>query len=228
MLGDNALAVTVKSEIHPQWESEEAEEIASELGFRHETIVSDALSIPGIAENPEDRCYYCKKEILSELKKMAAERGIKHVIEGTNFDDLSDHRPGMQAVIEQNVRSPLKEAKLTKADIRNLSKQLGLLTWDKPSLACLASRFPYGTYITSEKLRAVDEAEVFLRNLGLRQLRVRHHDQIARIEVPEGDMDTLFRNRERIVNKLKELGYSYVTLDLRGYRTGSMNEVLPA
>ena len=226
VLGDNALAVTVKSEIHPQWESKEAEDIARELGIKHETIVSDALSIPGIAENPENRCYYCKKEILSELKKIAEKRGLRYVIEGSNLDDLSDHRPGMQAVGEQGVRSPLKEAKLAKADIRELSKRLGLPTWDKPSLACLASRFPYGTYITKEKLRAVDESEVFLRNLGIRQLRVRHHDQIARIEVPEGDMETLLQNRERIVKKLKELGYSYVTMDLRGYRTGSMNEVL--
>jgi uncharacterized protein len=226
VLGDNALAVTVKSEIHPQWESAEAEDIAGELGIRHETIVSDALSIPGIAENPADRCYYCKKEILSELKKIAAKRGLKHVIEGSNFDDVSDHRPGMRAVIEQGVRSPLKEAKLAKADIRELSKRFGLPTWDKPSLACLASRFPYGTKITSEKLRAVDEAEVFLRNLGIRQLRVRHHDQVARIEVPEADMGTLIQNRERIVSKLKALGYSYITMDLWGYRTGSMNEVL--
>jgi len=226
VLGDNALAVTVKSQIHPQWESKEAEDIARELGIKHETIVSDALSIPGIAENSENRCYYCKKEILSELKKIAEKSGLRYVIEGSNLDDLSDHRPGMQAVVEQGVRSPLKEAKLAKADIRELSKRLGLPTWDKPSHACLASRFPYSTYITKEKLRAVDEAEVFLRNLGIRQLRVRHHDQIARIEVPEGDMETLLQNRERIVKKLKELGYSYVTMDLCGYRTGSMNEVL--
>jgi len=190
------------------------------------TFLADALSIPGIAENTENRCYYCKKEILSELKKIAEKSGLKYVIEGSNFDDLSDYRPGMQAVVEQGVRSPLKEAKLAKADIRELSKRFGLPTWDKPSHACLASRFPYGTYITKEKLRAVDEAEVFLRNLGIRQLRVRHHDQIARIEVPEGDMETLLQNRERIVRKLKELGYSYVAMDLRGYRTGSMNEVL--
>lgn len=226
VLGDKAFAVTISSEIHPRWESEEAEEIAREMGIRHETIVADALSIPGISENPENRCYYCKRDILTMLKKMAQERGFKHVIEGTNSDDVGDHRPGMRAVIEQGVRSPLKEAKLTKADIRELSRRLGLPTWDKPSLACLASRFPYGTRITPGKLRAVDEAEMFLRHLGFRQLRVRHHDEIARIEVSQEDMETLLQNSEQVVKKLKELGYKYITMDLKGYRTGSMNEVL--
>jgi uncharacterized protein len=226
VLGENALAVTISSQIHPRWESEEAEELAGEIGIRHETVVADALSIPGISDNPPDRCYYCKSDILSKLKEIAGERGLEHVIEGTNFDDLSDHRPGMRAVAEQGVRSPLKEAKLTKADIRALSKRLGLPTWDKPSLACLASRFPYGTRITSEHLTAVDEAETFLRGLGFNQLRVRHHDDIARIEITEGDMEKLFQNREKIVERLRDLGYAYVTVDLQGYRTGSMNEVL--
>ena len=226
VLGKNTLAVTISSEIHPRWESEEAEELAREIGIRHETVVADALSIPGISDNPPNRCYYCKSDILSKLKEIAGERGLEQVIEGTNFDDLSDHRPGMRAVAEQGVRSPLKEAKLTKADIRALSKRLGLPTWDKPSLACLASRFPYGIRITSENLTAVDEAETFLRKLGFHQLRVRHHDDIARIEVPQEDMETLLQNREQIVERLKELGYKYVTIDLQGYRTGSMNEVL--
>jgi len=226
VLGDKALAVTISSEIHPKWESKEAEEIAEQIGLKHETIVSDALSIPGIAENPANRCYYCKKAILTKLKEIAKERGLKQVVEGSNFDDLDDHRPGMRAVVELDVRSPLKEAKLAKADIRELSKRLGLPTWDKPSLACLASRFPYGTRITSDKLEVVDEAEEFLRNLGLHQLRVRHHDDIARIEVTQEEMGTLLQNREKVVEKLKALGYRYVTLDLKGYRTGSMNEVL--
>lgn len=226
VLGDNALAVTISSEIHPRWESEEAQEIAKEIGIKHEVIVSEALSIPGFSDNPADRCYYCKKEVLTKLREIARERGFKHVVEGSNFSDLVDHRPGMQAVDEMGVRSPLKEAKLTKADIRELSKRFGLTTWNKPSLACLASRFPYGTKITREKLAAVDEAEMFLRSLGIRQLRVRHHDQIARIEVVEEDMEILLQNREQIVKKLRDIGYNYVTMDLHGYRTGSMNEVL--
>jgi len=226
VLGDNVLAITVKAEIHPQWESEEAEEIARKIGIRHETIELSALDIPEFPDNPVNRCYYCKKELLTKLKEIARDRGFDHVVEGANYDDLDDFRPGMQAVDETGVRSPLKEAKLTKAEIRELSKRLDLPTWNKPSFACLASRFPYGTKITNEKLAAVDEAEMFLRNLDIRQLRVRHHNQIARIEIPETDMDTLLQNREQIVKKLKELGYTYVTMDLQGYRTGSLNEPL--
>ncbi len=226
VLGDKALAVTVKSEVHPQWEFEEAVELAKEIGFKHETISAEALSIPKFSDNPPDRCYYCKKEILIKLKEFARERGFKHVIEGTNLDDTGGHRPGMKALAETGVRSPLKEAKLAKADIRELSKRFGLPTWDKPSYACLASRFPYGIRITEEKITAVDKAETFLRDFGIKQLRVRHHDQIARIEVAEADMETLLQNRETIVSKLKGLGYAYVTLDLQGYRSGSMDEVL--
>jgi uncharacterized protein len=226
VLGDNTLAVTISSEIHPEWEPKEAATIAKEIGIKHEIIKTDALDIPGIAENPPDRCYYCKKAILGKLKDIAEKRGFKHVAEGTNFDDIGDHRPGMRAVMEEGVISPLKEAKLAKADIRKLSKALGLPTWDKPSLACLASRFPYGTRITPEKLKSVEQAEIFLMDMGIRQLRVRHHGEIARIEVPQEDTDIILQNREEIVKRLKELGYKYVTMDLQGYRTGSMNEVL--
>ena len=226
VLGDNALAITATSEIHPASESEEALEIAGEIGIRHETIVAEALDIPEFPDNPADRCYHCKKTLLGKLKKMAEERGFRHVIEGSNLDDLGDYRPGARAVAESGVRSPLQEVGLTKADIRELSKRFGLSTWDKPSFACLASRFPYGTRITSEKLKAVDEAETFLKNLGIRQLRVRHHYNIARIEVPGEDMGILIQNRKQITEKLKELGYTYVTMDLKGYRTGSMNETL--
>lgn len=227
ILGDNAIAVTARSETYPRSEFEEAIEFAGNIGIKHETIVSEELDIPEFSDNPVNRCYYCKKELFSRLKDVARERGFKHVIDGSNYDDLDDYRPGMQAVEELDVRSPLKEAKLTKADIRELSKKLGLPTWDKPSFACLSSRFPYGNKITREKLSAVGEAEIFLRNLGIRQLRVRHHDQIARIEVAEEDMEVLLQNRKQIVKKLRELGYTYVTMDLQGYRTGSMNEVLP-
>ena len=226
VLGDNALAVTARSETYPRSEFEEAMKLAGSIEIRHETTLSEELDIPEFSDNPVNRCYYCKKELFTKLKEIAKKRGLKHVVDGSNFDDLDDHRPGMQAADELGVRSPLEEAKLTKADIRELSKRLGLPTWDKPSFACLSSRFPYGNRITREKLTAVGEAEIFLRNLGIRQLRVRHHDQIARIEVAEDDMEALLQNREQIVEKLKELGYTYVAMDLQGYRTGSMNEVL--
>ena len=226
VLGDNALAVTARSETYPRSEFEEATKLAGEMGVEHKTIVSEELDIPEFSDNSVNRCYYCKKELFTRLKRIAKERGFKHVVDGSNYDDLDDYRPGMQAVEELGIRSPLKEVRLTKADIRELSKRMGLSTWDKPSFACLSSRFPYGNKITREKLTAVGEAEIFLRNLGIRQLRVRHHDQIARVEVAEEDMETLFRHREQIVEKLKELGYNYVTMDLQGYRTGSMNEVL--
>ena len=226
VLGDSTLAVTARSETYPRSEFEEAVELARKIGIKHETIMSEELDIPEFSANPTNRCYYCKKELFAKLKEIAQERGLAHVVDGSNHDDLDDYRPGMQAVEELGVRSPLQESGLTKADIRELSKRMGLPTWDKPSFACLSSRFPYGNEITRDKLTSVGEAEIFLRGLGIRQLRVRHHDKIARIEVAEEDMELLFRNREQIVKKLKELGYAYVTMDLQGYRTGSMNEVL--
>lgn len=226
VLGDNALAVTARSETYPQSEFQEAVELAGNIGIKHEITVSEELDIPEFSDNPVNRCYYCKKELFTKLKEIAQERGFRHVVDGSNFDDMDDYRPGLQAVSELGVRSPLKEARLTKADIRELSRRFGLPTWDKPSFACLSSRFPYGHKITRDKLIAVGEAEIFLRNLGIRQLRVRHHDQIARIEVAAEDMGTLIGNREQIVSKLRELGYNYVTVDLQGYRMGSMNEVL--
>jgi uncharacterized protein len=226
VLGDKALAVTARSETYTKSELEDAIELAKKIGIKHEVIVSEELDIPEFSHNPANRCYYCKKELLKKLKEIAKAYSFKYVIEGANFDDTNDYRPGMRAVEEMGVRSPLKEVKLTKAEIRELSKQFGLPTWDKPSAACLASRFPYGTEITREKLNIIGEAEAFLKSLGIHQLRVRHHDQIARIEVAEKDMEILFQNREQIVSKLKELGFTYVTMDLQGYRRGSMNEIL--
>lgn len=226
VLGGNALAVTARSETYPPSEFQEAVEFASKIGIKHETIASEELDVPEFSGNPVNRCYYCKRELFTKLKKTAERHGFRHVVDGSNFDDIDDHRPGMQAAAELGIRSPLKEAKLTKADIRELSRKFGLPTWDKPSFACLSSRFPYGSKITREKLKAIGEAEIFLRNLGVRQLRVRHHGQIARIEVNEEDLRLLLQNREQIVFRLKELGYTYVTMDLQGYRSGSMNEVL--
>jgi len=227
VLGENSMAITAKSETYPRSEFEEATRLAKEIGIRHEITVSEELDIPEFSANPVNRCYHCKKELFTKLKEIASEYGVQHVADGSNFDDLDDYRPGMQAVEELEVRSPLKEAGMTKDDIRELSKQMGLPTWDKPSFACLSSRFPYGNKITREKLTAVGEAEIFLKGLGIRQLRVRHHDKTARIEVTEDDMTILLQKKEQIVKKLKELGYTYVTMDLQGYRTGSMNEVLP-
>ena len=226
VLGDKALAVTARSETYTKSELEDAIKLAKKIGIKHEVIVSEELDIPEFSHNPANRCYYCKKELLKKLKEIAEAHDFKYIIEGANFDDTDDYRPGMRAVEEMGVRSPLKEVKLTKAEIRELSKQFGLPTWDKPSAACLASRFPYGTEITREKLNVVGEAEVFLKSFDIRQLRVRHHDQIARIEVAEKDMEILLQNREQIVSKLKELGFTYVTMDLQGYRRGSMNEIL--
>jgi uncharacterized protein len=226
VLGDKALAVTARSETYTKSELEDAIKLAKKIGIKHEVIVSEELDIPEFSHNPANRCYYCKKELLKKLKEIAEAHDYKYIIEGANFDDTDDYRPGMRAVEEMGVRSPLKEVKLTKAEIRELSKQFGLPTWDKPSAACLASRFPYGTEITREKLNIIGNAEAFLKCFGIRQLRVRHHDQIARIEVAEKDMEILLQNREQIVSKLKELGFTYVTMDLQGYRRGSMNEIL--
>ncbi|HGE70339.1 TPA: ATP-dependent sacrificial sulfur transferase LarE [Candidatus Poribacteria bacterium] len=226
VLGDRSLAVTAKSETYTKSELDDAIELAKKIGIKHEIIETSELNIPEFSHNPIDRCYYCKRELLENLKEVAKLRGFKHVVDGANADDVGDYRPGMRAVAELNVRSPLKEAQLTKAEIRELSKRYDLPTWDKPSAACLASRFPYGTEITAERLNTVGEAEAFIKSFGISQLRVRFHDQIARIEVSDNDMEKLLKNRELVVKKLKELGFNYVTLDLQGYRTGSMNEVL--
>ncbi len=227
-LGGRVLAVTVRAQIHPSFEVNDAREAAEVIGVRHEVVEADAFEIPGIADNPPDRCYHCKKEVFGRLKRMAQDRGLAHLVDGTNADDTGDYRPGAKAAAELGVRSPLKEAGMGKDDIRRLSKQLGLLTWDKPSLACLASRIPYGDPITPENLRMIDQAEDTLRALGYAQCRVRHHGNLARIEVPPGDIPRVAEAgvRKQIVDRLKAIGYAYVTLDLAGYRSGSMNEVL--
>ena len=228
VLKDRALAVTAASATYPQVEFLEAKKLAKEIGIKHEIVISEELDIPGFSENTPDRCYYCKGELFSKLREMADQRGFKHVADGSNFDDLNDYRPGMKAAAELGVRSPLEEVKLTKTEIRELSKIMKLSTWNKPAFACLASRFPYGSRITQERLARVDKAEQFLRDLGIWQLRVRHHDHIARIEVSKEDMPKFVEDeiRKKVVKKFKELGYTYVTMDLGGYRMGSMNEPL--
>ncbi len=222
-LGDNVLAVTASSETYPRRELEEAKAFAAQTGVRHLVIETSELAIPGFSDNPPDRCYHCKHELFSKLAEIAAKENIRYVLDGSNSDDCNDHRPGMRAARELEVRSPLKETQLTKEDIRELSKHNGLPTWDKPSFACLSSRFPYGMKITPEKLQAVGQAEDFLRDLGFNELRVRHHDRIARIEVGKRDFEKLLRHADAVVSKLKSLGYLYVTMDLTGYATGSMN-----
>ena len=227
VLGERALAVTATSETYPERELREANELAARIGGRHKVIVSEELDIPGFAENPADRCYHCKRELFTKLRQVAVEEGLAHVADGSNVDDRGDYRPGRRALRELEVRSPLEEAGLDKADIRELSKEMELPTWNKPSFACLSSRFPYGVTITREKLSVVGRAEEALRDLGLRTVRVRHHGDVARLELgPEEFGRVVDGLREEVVSKVKEAGYTYVALDLQGYRTGAMNEAL--
>ena len=228
VLKGKVLAVTALSETYPGREYEEACSLVKAMGVRHITVETSELNNPGFAGNPPDRCYYCKKELFSVLKGIAEQEGIAFVLDGTNADDTDDFRPGTKAAQELGVQSPLKEAGLTKKDIRILSKELGLSTWDKPSFACLSSRFPYGEPITVHGLDMVERAETFLRDKGFRQVRVRHHKLLARIEVEEEDIERICSRelREHITAEFKRIGYQYVAIDIQGYRTGSMNEVL--
>lgn len=227
-LGEHAVAVTARSETYPQFEYDEAVALAAQIGIRHITVQTQEFAMPGFTHNPPDRCYHCKKELFGKLRQLADGMGLKHLLDGANADDTGDFRPGTRAAAELGVLSPLKEAGLTKQDIRDISRHLRLPTWDKPSYACLASRFPYGEAITPEAVARVGEAEAFLRSLGFTQLRVRHHGNTARIELPPGDIARAAGAgvREKIALRFKELGYLYVSLDLQGYRTGSMNETL--
>lgn len=228
MLGDRALAVTGVSSSLAQGEKEEAVSLAQRLGFRHRLLETHEMENPLYVANNTNRCYFCKDELFGQLTQLAAQEGYGSVADGFNLDDLKDFRPGHKAGAKYNVLSPLNDAELTKADIRLYSRERGLPTWDKPAMACLSSRFPYGTPIDLESLRRIDTAETFLRGLGFRQLRVRHHDSIARIEVEPVDLPRLLEPqvRDQVVRKLRELGYLYITLDLVGYRSGSLNEAL--
>lgn len=227
-LGDRVIAVTATSSTYPQREFNEAKKYAEEIGVKHIIIESEELEIEGFSKNPVNRCYYCKTELFSKIHNVAKENGIKYVVDGSNADDTGDYRPGMKAARELGVISPLMDAGLTKNDIRALSKAMGLETWDKPSFACLSSRFPYGNEINISKLSMVEQAEQFLLDLGFRQVRVRHHGEIARIEVSQEERCKFFdlNTMDHIGGKFKEIGFTYVTLDILGYRTGSMNEVL--
>ena len=228
VLGDKLIAVTATSSTYPERELNEAIRYAKDFEVKHIIISSEELDIEGFASNPKNRCYYCKKELFTKVKEVALENGIEYVFDGSNLDDNGDYRPGMLAAKELLVASPLKEAGLTKKDIRDLSKEYGLATWNKPAFACLSSRFPYGNKITLPKLKMIDKAEQFLLDMGIRQVRVRHHGEIARIEVAPEEREKFFNIEfmDKISSKFKEIGYIYTTLDIAGYRTGSMNEVL--
>jgi pyridinium-3,5-biscarboxylic acid mononucleotide sulfurtransferase len=228
VLGQHSLAVFASSPVAPPMEKEAAGSLAHQFGLRFRIIESNEMDNPDFVANPPERCYYCKRELFSELKPIALAEGLKWVADGTNADDLSDYRPGRKASAEAGIRSPLLEVGLTKAEIRQLSRAQGLPTWDRPASPCLASRIPYGIPVTAETLNKIAQGEKYLHSLGLRQVRLRHHGDIARIELDQPDMAKIIKTdiRQGVIEHFKALGYKYVTLDLTGYRTGSLNEVL--
>jgi pyridinium-3,5-biscarboxylic acid mononucleotide sulfurtransferase len=227
-LDARAVLVTADSETYPETELAEAKQLGALLGMRHVIVRTEELQNPDYARNPVNRCFFCKEELFVKLAPIAAREGCRALVYGANMDDLGDHRPGMKAARDHGVRAPLIEAELWKEEIRTLSRELGLPTWDKPSFACLSSRFQYGDRITPEKLRQVDAAEAFVRSLGFRQVRVRHHDRLARLEIAREEMARLWEDgrHEAIVTRLRELGYVYVALDLAGFQSGSANLLL--
>lgn len=226
VLGDNVLAVTAVSATYPAEELAFSKRMARALKARHRVIRTSELADGDFIANSSQRCYFCKRELFSRLKDIAKKNKLEFVLDASNVSDKTDFRPGVKAKEELGVRSPLQEAGLTKEDIRKLSKKLKLATWDKPSLACLASRVPYGVKISPSLLNRINQAERFLRNLGFKQIRLRHYNGLCRIEVAKNDISRFFSKRDLITSKIKAMGYDYVTLDLEGYRTGSMNEVL--
>jgi uncharacterized protein len=228
VLGDRAVAATGLSQSYAPEEMDEAKEVARQIGARHLMVTTMELTDPRYANNSHQRCFFCKSELYGKLRQTADEEGLTHVVDGTNADDVGDFRPGLRAARELGVRSPLQEVGLTKAEIREISQELGLQTWDKPAAACLSSRFAYGDPITVAKLKQVANAESFLRSLGYRGFRVRHHDTLARLEFPPELVSEVIERSDEIVAGVKAAGYQYVALDLEGYRLGSMNEVLNA
>lgn len=227
VLDNNVIAITLVSPLYPRSEIEFAKNMAKELGVRHIIIQEENIfKNEEFIKNPPDRCYLCKKMEFREIIEYAKKEGIEYVLDGSNADDLKDYRPGRRALLELNVKSPLLELGFTKEEIRRLSLEYGLPTYNKPSFACLASRIPYGETITMEELKRIDEGEEFLRGLGFKQVRLRSHGGIARIEVDSDSFNIIMERREEILEKLKKLGYIYVTLDLEGYKMGSMNKIL--
>ncbi len=230
VLEDKALCVTAMSPSYPSFQLQETREFAARYQLRHLEIHSEELDNPAYRENSSNRCYFCKSDLFSKLQAVAEERGFRAILDGTNFDDMGDYRPGRKAAAETSVRSPLLEAGMTKLDIREMSRRAGLPTWDKPALPCLSSRFPYGISISAEKLSVVDQGETLLRSFGFRVFRVRYHESLVRLEFsPEELPKALNLTMAAILLKeFKALGFKYVTVDLEGYRSGSLNEVLPA
>jgi uncharacterized protein len=228
VMAEKAIALTASSPTAPPGELEAAKEFAKNLGCRHIILDSHEMANPSFAENPVNRCFFCKDELYRICRKQADQLGIATVVDGTNLDDLKDHRPGLKAAKEWGVRHPLVEAEMTKEDIRRYSRALDLPTWDKPSSPCLSSRFPYGTEITFDRLKKVAACEVFMKEHRFREFRVRYHGNLARIEVSPNEIDRLFEReiRDAIVKKFKEIGFNYVSLDLQGFRSGSLNEAL--
>ena len=228
VLGTNVVAITAQSSTYPERELNEAIEFSKSQAIKHRIIVSEELEVEGFSDNPTNRCYLCKNELYEKIKTIADEEGMKYILEGSNYDDLGDYRPGLKAVTEHGVLSPLKEALLTKDEIRLLSKEMGLKTWNKQAFACLSSRFPYGEKITNERLRMIDKAEQLLLDLGFTQVRVRFHKDIARIEISKDQFAKIMEDeiRENIYSEFKKIGFMYTALDLKGYRTGSLNEGL--
>lgn len=226
LLGDSVIAIIARSSMFPAREADEAHTFCQKHGIKLMELKSDILEDPEVMKNPVNRCYLCKKRLFSQVIELAEKLGYKHVIEGSNLDDLNDYRPGRQALNEMGIMSPLLKAGLTKEEIRLLSKESGLPTWDKPSLACLASRFPYGEEITGERLKKVELAEQYLIGLGFRQVRVRYHRDVARIEISSEEHQRILEQSmaDKIYKAFTEIGFSYTALDLKGYRSGSMNE----
>lgn len=227
-LGPRAVCITGQSASLPAYQRQEMDRVVNRFGFRHEVIQTEELDNPGYRANNSDRCFFCKDELYTKLEAVARSRGIRHIVDGSTTDDLDDYRPGRQAATQHAVRSPLIEAGLNKSEVRELSRRAGLPTWDKPASPCLSSRIAYGTTVTIERLSKVDRGEEILRELGFREFRVRHHDQLVRLEIAPAEMDRVLRREvvDELAKRFRELGFKYVTLDLQGFRSGSMNEVL--
>jgi len=228
-LGPRAICVTGQSASLPSYQQAEIDRVISEFGFHHETIQTDELENPNYRANNADRCYFCKDELYGKLEALAASRGIEYIVDGSTTDDLHDFRPGRQAAKQHAVRSPLIEVGMSKSEVREFSRRVGLPTWDKPASPCLSSRIAYGTTVTIERLSKVDRGEEILREFGFREFRVRHHDTLVRLEIAPAELDRALRRDviEQLAARFRELGFKYVTLDLQGFRSGSMNEVLP-
>jgi pyridinium-3,5-biscarboxylic acid mononucleotide sulfurtransferase len=228
-LGDRAVCITGESASLAAYQRAEIDRVVSEFQFQHEIVFTDELNNPAYSQNNSDRCYFCKDELYTKLESIAASRGIENIVDGSTMDDLHDYRPGRRASREHSVRSPLIEAGISKAEVRELSRQIKLPTWDKPASPCLSSRIAYGTPVTIERLAKVDRGEEILREFGFREFRVRHHDQLVRLEIAPSEMERILKKEvlDELASRFRELGFKYVTLDLQGFRSGSMNEALP-